>query len=98
MSRKFRVVNRFRFTVFVVLMIILFTTAANLALGLCTADGLTVVEYVDLEVRSGDTLWSIAQTYMTDYDDVREAVYELCQINDIRADQLYAGMTIQIPA
>lgn len=97
MTRRYRVANRFRFTVFVALMIILITTVANFALGLNTADSLTYVEYMDLEVVSGDTLWSIAETYMADTGDLREAVYELCQINDISASELYAGMTIQVP-
>lgn len=97
MTRKYRVVNRFRFTVFVTVMIILISTAFSFAFGFNTADSLTYVEYMDFQVTSGDTLWSIAETYMPDYDDVRIAVHTLCQINDIQADQLYAGMTIQIP-
>jgi len=52
---------------------------------------------MNLEVMSGDTLWSIAETYMNDFGDIRMAVHELCQINNISADQLYAGMTIQVP-
>ena len=98
MTKRYRVANRFRFTVFVTVMIILFTTVMNFALGLNTADSLTYVEYMDLEVMAGDTLWSIAETYMTDSGDIRVAVYELCQINDITASELYAGMTIQVPA
>ena len=97
MTRRYRVTNRFRFTVFVTIMIILITTLVNFALGLNTAESLTYVEYMDLEIMSGDTLWSIAETYMSDSDDIRVAVYELCKINDISADQLQAGMTIQVP-
>ena len=97
MTRRYRVANRFRFTVFVTVMIILMTTLVNFALGLNTAESLTYVEYMDLEVMAGDTLWSIAETYMSDSGDIRVAVYELCKLNDISADQLYAGMTIQVP-
>lgn len=97
MTRKYRVANRFRFTVFVVLVIILLTTAVNFALGFGTADSLTKVEYMDIEVVSGDTLWSIAETYMTDVPDVRQAVHQLCKINGISAGELYSGMTIQVP-
>ena len=50
-----------------------------------------------LDVMPGDTLWSIAQTYMADDLDVRQAVYELCELNNISASNLYAGMTIQVP-
>ncbi|MCI8609152.1 MAG: LysM peptidoglycan-binding domain-containing protein [Firmicutes bacterium] len=78
-------------------MILLLTTTLNFALGTGTADSLTKVSYMDLKVTSGDTLWDIAQTYMSDTDDVRHAVYTLCQINNISADELHSGMTIQIP-
>ena len=54
-------------------------------------------EYMDVEVKSGDTLWNIAQDYMPDDMDTRKAVFQLCSLNDISADQLYAGMTIQVP-
>ena len=97
MRKSYRISNRFRFTVFVVLTIILLTTVINFALGLNTAASLTVQEYMDVEVKSGDTLWNIAQDYMPDAMDTRKAVLQLCSLNDISADQLYAGMTIQVP-
>ena len=97
MTKRYRVVNKFRFTIFVVIMILLITTFANFALGLNTANSLTRLTYMDYEITSGDTLWTIAETYMTDVSDIREAVYELCQLNEISAGELYVGMTIQIP-
>lgn len=97
MTKRYKVVNKVRFTIFVVLMILAITTFANLALGLNTADSLTRLTYMDYEITDGDTLWTIAETYMTDISDIREAVYELCQLNDISASELYVGMTIQIP-
>ena len=97
MSKNYRIKSRFRFTVFVVLTIVLMTTAVNFALGLNTAACSTVQEYMDVEIKSGDTLWNIAETYMPDNMDTREAVYQICSLNDISADELYAGMTIQVP-
>ena len=52
---------------------------------------------MDVEIKSGDTLWNIAETYMPDNMDTRKAVYQICSLNDISADELYAGMTIQVP-
>jgi len=98
MSKHYRITSRTRFTIFVAIMIILLTSVANFALGLSTADSATITEYMTIEISSGDTLWSIAGTYMSDdYSDIREAVYKLSKINDISADQLYAGMTIKVP-
>ena len=97
MTKTYRITNRFRFTAIVVLTIILLTTVINFALGLNTAASLTIQEYMYLDVMPGDTLWSIAQTYMADDLDVRQAVYELCELNNISASNLYAGMTIRVP-
>lgn len=97
MTIKFRITNRIRFTLFVAMAIILLTTVFNFALGLNTADSSTITEYMPLEISSGDTLWSIAGTYMNDNSDIRRAVYDLCQINNISAEELYAGMTILVP-
>ena len=97
MTKTYRITSRFRFTLFVVFTIILLTTVINFALGLNTAASLTIQEYMDIQICSGDTLWSIAETYMSDNMDTRAAVYELCNINNISASELYAGMTIQVP-
>lgn len=97
MSRSYKVVNKFRFTVFVVLTIVILTTAVNFALGFNTAASLTRTDYMDVQIVSGDTLWSIAENYMPQDMDTREAVYKLCRVNDISAADLYAGMTIQVP-
>ena len=97
MTIRYRINNRVRFTLFVVLVILFITTFANFALGLNTADSATYVEYTEVKVMSGDTLWSIADTYMDDHSDIRRSVYELCQINDINASQLQAGMTLLVP-
>lgn len=97
MTKRYHITNKFRFILFIVLCILLLTTMINVVLGLNTAESKTKIEYMDLEIASGDTLWSIAETYMTDAADIRQAVHQLCEINQISANQLCAGMTIQVP-
>ena len=97
MTKKFRITSRIRFTIFVVLVIVLFTTAVNFALGFNVADSSTIPEYIQIEVEPGETLWSIAGSYMSENSDIRECVYQLCRINNITAADLQAGMTIQVP-
>lgn len=92
-----KVVNRFRFTVFVVATIITISTMVNFMLDLDTAASLSYNEYAQVEIQSGDTLWSIAEKYMPKSLDTREAVYKLCQINNIDANTLYVGSIIQVP-
>ena len=97
MTKKFRITSRIRFTIFVVLVIVLFTTAVNFALGFNVADSSTIPEDIQIEVEPGDTLWSIAGSYMSENSDIRECVYQLCRRNNITAADLQAGMTIQVP-
>ena len=96
MTKTYRITSRLRFTLFVAITIILFTMTVNFALGINTADSSTIPEYIQLEVSSGDTLWSIADKYMND-DDIRESIYKLSKVNNISASDLKAGMTILIP-
>lgn len=97
MTIRYKINSRIRFTLFIIMAIILLTVFANFVLGLSTADSSTITDYTEIKVSSGDTLWSIADTYMSDYSDIRKAVHELCEINDITASELYAGMTIMVP-
>lgn len=95
--KTYGIKNRFRFTLFVVLTIIMFTMTANFALGINVANSSTIPEYMELKVSSGDTLWSIADRYMADDTDIRKSVYELGKLNNISASDLHAGMTILVP-
>ena len=97
MTIRYRINNRVRFTLFVVLVILFVTTFANVALGLNTANSATYVDYTEVKVMSGDTLLTISETYMDDDSDIRKSVHELCKINDINASQLQAGMTLLVP-
>lgn len=97
MTFKYRIANRFRFTVFVVITIIALTIIANMILGLGTAQGSTVQEFRTVTVNTGDTLWSIAETYMPESMDTREAVYVITSVNELSGSDIYAGMQLQIP-
>ena len=65
--------------------------------GLNTSVALTKQTYTEVQVSSGDTLWTIANTYKDESTDTRKAVYEICQINDIEASDLHPSMTLAIP-
>ena len=97
MTKRYRITNKFRFITCIVFLLLFFSVFMNFILQWNTADSLTQVEYMEVEIMPGDTLWSIAETYMDDSTDVRQAVYQLCKINQISANELYAGMTLQVP-
>ena len=95
--KNYRLKSRSRFTIFIVFIMLIMVTGTNSLLGLYDASSLTVHEYLTVEISSGDTLWQIAQNYMPDDMDVRQAVHKLCQLNDTSPDQLQPGQTIKVP-
>ncbi len=51
-----------------------------------------------IEIKKGDTLWSIASGFMTDeYRDVNEYVKELKDSNGLTSDTIHAGNYIIVP-
>lgn len=95
--KKYRITSKIRFTVFLVIMILCLVTAIGTVAGNNTANSSSMNEYNCVEVESGDTLWNIANEYKPANKDVRQVVYDICQINDISADQLTSGEKILVP-
>lgn len=96
---KYQVKSTFRFTLFIAFSIIIAVSGLNILFGTTPeVSGSSEPSYRTIEVCYGDTLWTIARDYMPKDMDVREAVYELRELNDMTAtDQLTAGQTIRIP-
>lgn len=54
--------------------------------------------YTNIRVQKGDTLWDIAQLYITDdYRDVHDYIEEVCSINHITGDEIRDGQYITVP-
>ncbi len=54
--------------------------------------------YTSIRVESGDTLWSIADEYIADFNLSKEDyIKEICQLNHISEDDIHAGAYIIIP-
>lgn len=98
MTRKrYRIKSRTRFAAFIVISLLLLCTIANTVLGFNDALALSEQQYIQVQVEYGDSLWSIADKYMPDDMDPREAVYMIIDANDIDGSQVYAGQTLDIP-
>ena len=95
--RKYRIANKARFTAFVAIMIIARAFVVTTALGFNTASGASTQQYVQVEVKAGDTLWALAKEYGPKDMDVRNVIYEICRLNGITAATLQAGQFITIP-
>ena len=96
-KKKYRIKSRVRFTIFIMVLLLMTITAANAVLGFSDADGLTEQEYIQVQVKSGDTLWSIADEYMPEDMDRRKSVHIISSANDVHASQLYPGQILNIP-
>lgn len=80
-----------RFSVITVLVfcIVLFATLKT-----TTASGDTgrTKYFKSIEIESGDTLWSIAEEYISEeYDDINEYIGELKKMNGLYSDNINAG-------
>lgn len=95
--KRYRIKNRVRFAAFIIISLLMVCTLANTVLGFNNAIALTDQQYIEIQVNAGDTLWSIADQYMPDSMDPRDAVYEICKANDMDTSQLYADQTLRIP-
>ena len=96
MKKTSKVKSRVRFTAFVLIMLFAVTGLFNTMLGLNDALGLTKQEYIEVNINSGDTLWTIAEQYMPSDMDIRKAVHIIKNVNEIDS-QLQPGQTILIP-
>ena len=98
MTKKYRVKSKLRFTLFLTVVILCIITAGTTLLGLNTAGGTSMDQYHAVKVESGDTIWNIASEYGPEDQDIRKTVFEICDLNEIQADELQAGNHILVPA
>lgn len=95
--KHIRIKSRFRFTAFVTILIIMAVVGFNTIFGMNIVSGESEKEYTTIEVIAGQTLWDIADTYMSDDMDKRQAVYELQKENDLDSAVIEPGQKIKVP-
>ena len=95
--KHIRIKSRFRFTAFVTILIIMTVVGFNTIFGMNIVSGESEKEYTTIEVIAGQTLWDIADTYMSDDMDKRQAVYELQKENDLDSAVIEPGQKIKVP-
>lgn len=96
-TKRYRITSKVRFTTFMVIVMLLFAGIITTVLGFNNASSLTEIQYEQVQVDHGDTLWSIASEHMPSDMDVREAVYKICKTNDVTAETLCSGQVLMIP-
>ena len=93
--KHYRIVNKYRFTAFVLVVLLLLCFAVSSVFNHVNAK--SGVRYVSVNITEGDTLWTIAKEYGSDHKDIRRVIYDICKANDITADSLRPGQTILVP-
>ncbi len=54
--------------------------------------------FVCVEIQEGDTLWSIADLYISEeYSSIDEYVDEIKELNDLTEDTIFCGATLVVP-
>ena len=62
-----------------------------------TADATNQNSFIVITVNDGDTLWNIAQKYNNTGKDIRRAIHEIKEINDIKKSIIFPGQQLKIP-
>ena len=93
--RHYRIKNKFRFITFMIIAVLAVSLSIGALFPIRALDN--GPEYTEVKVKDGDTLWSLAKAYGDPAKDIRERIYDICSINDITAETLYAGAVIRIP-
>ena len=58
----------------------------------------TTANFVNIQVCSGDTVWTIAARYASNKEDLRELVFAIKTINGLNHNGLiYSGQTLKVP-
>ena len=95
--KTIRIKNKFRFITFVTILILVISMAVGALFPVTALSESSGRPYVEVCVKYGDTLWDLAERYGDQQTDVREIIYEICEINSISASDLAAGQLIKIP-
>ena len=97
-KKRYRIKSKFRFITFIIIVVGLSLGLFGYITGFDISNALTEPsDTTTVEVASGDTVWDIAGEFKSNNKDIREAVYEICDANDLTDGHIEAGMTLNIP-
>ncbi len=95
--KRLRVVNRARFMMSVVLMLLVLSSGVYFGFGIMNGKGVSEEAYIEIQVMPGDSLWSIAAGLDTN-NDIREVIYEIAEVNEVVNSVIHPGQILKVPA
>lgn len=94
----YRIANPIRFFIFVLVCILVIAFAGISIVGAADAEASDIRTYRQVVIQEDDNLWNLVERYNPDANiNVRDAVYDIYEINDIDADDIQPGDEIFIP-
>lgn len=96
-KKRLRIANKFRFTVFMIIVSFVMISSIATVIGLNTAESADIPQYIEISVEDGDTLWDLAKEYGPSHVDTRKTIYEVSLLNDLEDNYIYPGQVIKFP-
>ena len=90
-----KIVNKFKFARFICILAALVIGTTYVA-HTSQNDWLNDYTTTTVVVQYGDTLWTIADDYVSDDIDIRDYIYEVRKLNNMTSANVYAGDVITI--
>ncbi|MGI6629057.1 MAG: LysM peptidoglycan-binding domain-containing protein [Bacillota bacterium] len=53
--------------------------------------------YIEVMVKSGDSLWELTNTYYHGDEDIRKIIYRIKEINRLENAEIFPGQILKIP-
>ncbi|QIB26128.1 cell division suppressor protein YneA [Caloranaerobacter azorensis] len=94
---KVKIVNRTRFITFLVIFITLILIFVSTLFKIGKAYSVTYSQYINVEVKAGDTLWDIAKRNNSGREDIRKLVYKIMKLNNLDTAKIKPGDIIKVP-
>lgn len=89
--------KRFMFTIIIIIFILFFGLFFSIYAIINKAECTQDIKYIEVYVQDGDTIWNIAKQYVSNNRDIRDLIYEIGQINNLKDYNIYPGDIIRIP-
>lgn len=96
-KHKLRIVNKFKFVCSLVFILLILMFLINISFKTSIAEGTEGLKYVEMHIKTGDTIWGIAKKFTPPNKDIRKTIDEISSMNDLYSFDIYPGQVIKIP-
>ncbi len=92
-----KIVSKTRFIFSLIILILFSYLLVSTAFKTNIVEGVEKSNYIEIEVKNGDTLWNLAKTFCPKNQDIRKSIYEINNFNQLASSEIYPGQIIKIP-